>query len=186
MTNKVSLALLFVLCSALALSVNAQEARLQVDQLNYLTNRAKESVDVTLDRPAVQLVAKLATLDAKEQSRFRELAQRIQGIYVRSFEFERDGEYNQSDVESVRAQLRSPVWQRLAQVRERNGESNEVYYIARNDRMEGMAVISAEPRRLCVTNIVGQMNLEDLGLLDREFGVTSCGRGKIRRERIRR
>ncbi len=163
---------------------------MQVDQLNYLASRAKESVDVTMDRPAVQLVAKLTTLDAKEHSRFRALAQRIQGIYVRAFEFEREGEYSASDVESLRAQLRSSVWQCLAQVRERNGESNEVYYVARVQnsewQLEGLAVITAEPRRLCVANIVGQMNLEDLGLLEREFGVTSCGQGKNRRARIRR
>ncbi|MBI1766540.1 MAG: DUF4252 domain-containing protein [Acidobacteria bacterium] len=190
MTNKASLAVLCALCCALAVSVKAQEARLQIDQLNHLANRAKESVDVTMDRPAVQLVAKLTTLDAKDQSRFRELAQRIQGIYVRAFEFENEGEYNQSDVESVRAQLRSPAWQRLVQVRDRNGESNEVYYVTRVQnsewQMEGMAVITAEPRRLCVANIVGQMNLDDLGLLDREFGVSSCGKGKNRRERVRR
>ena len=180
MTNKVSLALLAVLGCALAVSAKAQEARLQIDQLNHLASRAKEAVDVTMDRPAVQLVAKLTTLDAKDHSRMRELAQRIQGIYVRAFEFDNDGEYSASDVESIRAQLRLPVWQRLALVRERNGESNEVYFVARNDQMEGMAVISAEPRRLCVANIVGQMHLDDLGLLDREFGVTNCGKNRNR------
>lgn len=135
-----------------------------------------------MDRPAVQLVAKLTALDGKEHSRFRELAQRIQGIYVRAFEFDHEGEYNQSDVESIRAQLRSPVWQRLVQVRERNGESNEVYFVTRNDQMEGLTVISAEPRRLCVANIVGQMSLDDLSLLEREFGVTNCGKDRNRRE----
>ena len=185
MTNKLWLAaLLLVGCSVVALSY-AQEARLRVDQLNYLSSRAKESVDVTMERPAVQLLAKLTALDAREQNRFRELAQRIQGVYVRAFEFEREGEYSASDVESVRAQLRS--WQRLALLRERGGESNEVYYVTRNDVMEGMAVITAEPRRLCVANIVGQMTLDDLSLLDREFGVTSCGKDhKGQRERVRR
>lgn len=186
MTNKISLALFCVLGCALAVSVNAQEARLQIDQLNHLASRAKESVDVTMDRPAVQLVAKLTALDAKDHNRFRELAQRIQGIYVRAFEFENEGEYSASDVESVRAQLRSPVWQRLVQVRERNGESNEVYFVARNDQVEGLTVISAEPRRLCVANIVGQMSMDDLSLLDREFGVTNCGRNRNRNEWRRR
>lgn len=182
MTNKVSLALLVVLSFVLAVSAKAQEARLQIDQLNHLASRAKEAVDVTMDRPAVQLVAKLTALDAKEHARFRELAQRIQGIYVRAFDFDQDGEYNASDVDAIRAQLRSPVWQRLVQVRERNGESSEVYFVARNDQMEGLAVISAEPRRLCVANIVGQMNLDDLSLLEREFGVTNCGRNQRRSE----
>lgn len=182
MTNKLSIVLLAILGCVLTVSANAQEARLQVDQLNHLASRAKETVDVTMDRPAVQLVAKLAALDAKDQSRLRELAQRIQGIYVRAFEFDHEGEYGVSDVESVRAQLRSPVWQRLVQVRERNGENNEVYFVARNDQMEGLAVISAEPRRLCVANIVGQMNLEDLSLLEREFGVTNCGKSRHRQE----
>jgi hypothetical protein len=182
MTNKITLVWLLLGCAVLAGTSQAQDTRLQLDQLNYLSSRAKETVEVMMDRPAVQLVAKLTSLDAKDHSRLRELAQRIQGIYVRAFEFDNEGDYSASDVESVRAQLRSPVWQRLVQVRERNGESNEVYFVARNDQMEGLTVISAEPRRLCVANIVGQMNLEDLSLLDREFGVTNCGKTRNRQE----
>jgi hypothetical protein len=182
MTNRTWLVYLLLCCCAWAVPGWAQEARLQFDQLNYLGSRAKETIEVTMDRPAVQLVAKLTALDGKEHNRFRELAARLQGIYIRSYEFEREGEYSLGDVESLRAQLRSPLWQRLVQVRERNGESNEVYFVARNDQMEGVAVITVEPRRLCVANLVGQLDLNDLGLLDREFGITSCGKNRLRRE----
>lgn len=181
MTNKlIHYVWLLLGCCALAAPGLAQAARVQIDQLNYLGSRAKETVEVTLDRPAVQLVAKLTTLDSKEQNRFRELAARIQGIYVRGYEFENEGEYSASDVESLRGQLRAPLWQRLALVRDRNGESNEVYFVARNDQMEGLTVISAEPRRLCVANLVGQLNLEDFNLLEREFGFTNCGKNRTR------
>jgi len=182
MTNKLlRVAGWLVVACAAAVPVQGQDARVQIDQLNYLGSRAKETVEVTMDRPAVQLVAKLTALDGKEQSRFRELAARLQGIYVRSYEFENEGEYNAGDVESLRTQLRTPLWQRLAWVRDRTGESTEVYFVARNDQMEGLTVITAEPRRLCVANLVGQLNLDDLGMLDREFGITSCGKSRTRR-----
>lgn len=182
MTNRIICAAWLLLgCSVLATPSLAQAGRVQIDQLNYLSSRAKETVEVTMDRPAVQLVAKLTALDGKEQNRFRELAARLQGIYVRSYEFENEGEYNTGDVEALRVQLQAPLWQRLAWVRDRHGESTEVYFVARNDQMEGLTVITAEPRRLCVANLVGQLNLDDLGMLDREFGITSCGKNRTRR-----
>lgn len=184
MTNKLSLALAIVGCFIFSLPVNAQEARLQLDQLNHLASRAHETVEVTMDRPAVQLVAKLTTLSGAEQHRFSELAARLQGVYVRGYEFEREGEFSEADVETVRLQLRSPGWRRIVQVRERSGEHDEVYIMPREDVVEGLAVIATAPRRLCVINLVGSLNLAEFSLLDREFKFTKCG-GHTGRRRSR-
>jgi hypothetical protein len=184
MTNKLSIALAIVGCFIFSVPVKAQEARLQLDQLNHLASRARETVEVTMDRPAVQLVAKLTSLSGDDQNRFRDLAVRLQGIYVRGYEFEREGEFSEADVETVRSQLRTPSWRRIVQVRERSGENNEVYIMPRAEVAEGVAVISTDPRRLCVINLVGSLSLDEFNLLDREFKFTKCGEHSGRR-RIR-
>ncbi len=182
MTNKLSIALALLICCAFSLPVKAQEARLQLDQLNYLASRAKETVEVTMDRPAVQLVAKLATLNGNERNKLRDLATRLQGVYVRGYEFEHEGEFSEADVEAIRVQLRAPGWQRLVQVRERGGGNNEVYVMPRADVVEGIAIISAESKCLCVVNVIGSLSLDEFSLLDREFGVTKCGGQANRRQ----
>jgi hypothetical protein len=184
MTNKLSIALALIAGFALSLPVNAQEARLQLDQLNHLGSRAKETVEVTMDRPAVQLVAKLATLNGNDRNKLRDLAARLQGLYVRGYEFEREGEFSEADVEAIRMQLRAPGWQRIVQVRGRAGENNEVYFMPRAEVVEGVAIISTESKCLCVINVVGSLSLDEFSLLDREFGVTKCG-ARSHQRRIR-
>jgi hypothetical protein len=171
---KLVAAFLFALF-VLAIPARAQNARLDVHQLDRLAAAAKETVEVTMDRPSVQLLAKLMTMSEPKRSKFAELAARLQGIYVRGYEFEREGEFSESDVEAIRVQLRAPGWQRIVQVRERDGGNNEVYFMPREEVVEGLAIISTEPKCLCVINVVGALSLDEFGLLDREFGITKCG-----------
>jgi hypothetical protein len=168
-------ALLLALCATLSQLAYAQSGRLDLSVLDRYNSIAKETVEVALPNPAVQLMARLATRRDEDKARLRELAARLQGVYVRGFEFESEGQYYASDLDPIRAQLQAPAWQRLAYVRERNGETNEVYFMPQGDQLAGAVVLTAEPKRLCVINIVGSLTLDEFGLLDREFGIGKCG-----------
>src|ERR1044071_3621589 len=72
--------------------------------------RASEKVDVTLDGNMLQLAAKFLSDGKSDEAQVKKLIAGLKSIYVRSFEFEKEGEYNPADVEAVRTQFRAPAW----------------------------------------------------------------------------
>jgi hypothetical protein len=151
----------------------AQDARLRLDHLDRLAARATESVEITMNDVQVQFLRKLVSLSKSDQSKLKGLLSKLKGVYVRGYEFARDGEYSDSDIEDIRAQLRSPGWERIVEVRNRN-KSDEVFFMPRNDEIAGFAAVSTGPRKVCVINIVGPMDLDEMALLDREFHLMRC------------
>lgn len=164
-----------------ALPVLGQDARLQIDHLDRLEAKSIESVEVTLDELRLRAVHKLLTLDTTDRSRLREILAKLKGIYIRGFEFANDGEYREADLDLLRTQLNAPGWQRIVEVRERDGSRDEVYLMPRGDVAVGFASISAEPRKLCIINIVGPLQLEEMNLLEKQFEFKRCGIGSKKR-----
>jgi len=121
----------------------------------------------------VQFLRKLVSLGESERSKLNGLLSKLKGVYVRGYEFARDGEYSDSDIEEIRAQLRSPGWEQIVEVRGRN-KSDEVFFMPRNDEIAGFAAVSTGPRKVCVINIVGPMDMDEMALLDREFHLMRC------------
>ena len=177
--SAVLLALLLYCGPAVA---RAQDARLRLDHLDRLAVRATESVEITMNDVQVQFLRKFVSLGESERSKLKGLLSKLKGVYVRGYEFARDGEYSDGDIEEVRAQLRSPGWERIVEVRNRNG-SDEVFFMPRDDEMAGFAAISTEPRKVCVINIVGPMGVDEMALLEREFHLTRCGGSNAGRQR---
>jgi Zn-dependent alcohol dehydrogenase len=167
-------AVMLLLYAGPAITAHAQGARLQIDQLDSLANRASETVDVKLDERLMATAAKIFT--DKDDADIKEVLKGLKGIYVKSFEFEKAGEYSQADVESVMSQLRSGGWSKIVGVTsKKDGDNVEVYLMMQGDQIQGLAVISAEPKEFTVVNIVGPVNLEKLTKLEGQFGVPDLG-----------
>jgi Zn-dependent alcohol dehydrogenase len=165
---------MLLLCGGAAITAHAQGARLQIDQLDSLANRASETVDVKLDERLMATAAKI--FSEKEDAEIKEMLKGLKGIYVKSFEFEKAGEYSPADVESVMSQLRSGGWSKIVGfTSKKDGDNVEVYLMMQGDQIQGLAVISAEPKEFTVVNIVGPVNLEKLTKLEGQFGVPELG-----------
>src|SRR2546423_11618397 len=78
-----------LLLIGVAVTSMAQGAKLQLDQLDVLTNRASETVDVKLDEHLMQTTAKIFSGKAGDDAEIRELIKNVKGIYVKSFTFEK-------------------------------------------------------------------------------------------------
>lgn len=178
-----SAALLALLLFCPASTALAQDARLQIGHLDRLAARATESVEITLNDVQMQFLSKLVSLSQSERAKLKGLLSKLKGVYVRGFEFAQDGEYSEADIEAIRAQLRAPGWERVVEARNRNGGGDEVFFMPRNDEIAGFAAVSTEPRRVCVINIVGPIDIDEMALLEREFHLTRCGRSENRRHR---
>ena len=160
-----------VLAFLLAAPSAALAQRLQLDHLDRLGSQATNTVNLTLDPGLLRMAAAILTGQRQADVALGVLND-LQGIYIRSFEFDRDNAYPQSDVDAVRKQLEAPGWSPLVQVDGRNDrEVVQIYSWREGDVSRGMAILVAEPRELTVVNIVGSIDLTRLGALQGQFGI---------------
>jgi hypothetical protein len=107
-----------------------------------------------------------------------EVIKNLKGIYVKSFTFDKPGDYSQEDVEAIRSQLHAPAWSRIVTARDkREGETTEIYLMTERDggNVLGMAIIAAEPTELTVVNIVGPVDIDKLSQLEGKMGIPRLG-----------
>lgn len=161
--------LILTLILMLAVAVPASAQRLNLDFLADLEDKADEVVDVTLDSSMLKIASKFLGRSSDERA-IRDMINGLQGIYVRSFEFDREGEYDRNLVNRVKSQL-GPTWKALVTVRSKTKENVNIYADMRGENIVGLVVIAAEPRELTVVNIVGPIDIEKLADLQGEFGI---------------
>ncbi len=152
-------------------SALAQGAQLQLDHLDRLARQAAESVNLAIDPAMLKLASAFLKADG-EQAALKEILAGVKGIYVRSFEFERENAYTPDDVNTIRRQLTAPGWARLVTVdSKRDRELVEIYSWREGNASGGLAILVAEPMELTVVNIVGPIDLTKLGALQGNFGI---------------
>jgi hypothetical protein len=169
-----STCLLFLVSSVSTPAARAQDVKLQLSNLDRLETKASQSVDVTLDGQMLRLAISFLRSDKPKEKAIKEMVAGLKGIYVKLLQFEKEGEYTPSDIDSVRTQLRAPAWSRMVEVKtKREGDNIEVYSMQAAGQINGMAVILTSPKRLAVVNIVGMIDLEKLTQLSGTLGIPS-------------
>jgi hypothetical protein len=151
----------------------AQDIKLPAN-LDKLSAKAEESVDVTLDGTLLKMAARfLSDKDDPDVAKAKRVIAKLEGVYVRSFQFREEGEYSRADVESVRSQLQSPLWGRVVGVRsKRDGNDVDVFLkLPSGGQLGGVVIIVAEPRELTFVNVVGTIEPEDVAELGGRFHI---------------
>ena len=171
MLRLISIALLAAVCGAAP--AYAQNARLQIDHLDRLFPKAVETVDVRIDGALLLMASKFLRSDKADEAAVKEIVQALKGVYVKGVEFDKEGEYSESDVEAVRQQLSAPGWERIVGVRsKRDGENVEVFLMINNDAViEGIGVLISDPKQVMVVNVVGPLDPEKINNLRGQFGI---------------
>jgi hypothetical protein len=166
---------LFLLAIA-ATPASGQSGRIDIRHLDRFTNQAAEVVDVTVDEALLQLAAKFLRPDKSADEKLaKELISDLKGVYVKRFVFEKEGEYDPSDVEAIRSQLSSPGWTRIANVRSKRKGNYDVMIMTEGSVIRGLAVLAVEPKALTVVNVVGPIDVEKLSRLEGRFGIPRFG-----------
>ena len=141
-----------------------------------LTARASDVTEVTLNKNALDFAAKVMNSKDKDDASARQFIQGLEGIYVRSYEFDKDGQYSPEQVEQVRHAFDTPEWTPIVHVRERkSGEMTDVLVKMVNGESHGMFVLTAEPRELTLVLILGPIRMDDLGKLRGLSGLGALG-----------
>jgi len=153
----------------------AQNPRIETSQLDGLAAKASETVDVNIDESLIALTAKFLSSKDDDERKVKEIVSGLKGIYVKSFEFESEGQYTDADLESIRSQLRNPAWSKIITARSKKDGSIEVYLLHTGAQISGLAVLATELKEITVINIVGPVDLEKLTQLEGEFGIPELG-----------
>ncbi len=148
--------------------------------IDRLAEHATEAVDVTLDQSMLQLASKFLSNEDPDEVKAKKLVSKLKGIYVRSFEFEKEGQYSKADIESIRSLLKPPQWSRIVGVKSIRGENSEVYIQKNADKILGMVVIAAEPKELTIVYIDGPITPEELSDLSGQMGIPEITKDKTK------
>ena len=145
-------------------AASAQGARLQLDHLNKLADRARETVDVTVDAAMLKETAGFLAGKGADSAKVQQLLEGITGIYVKSFQFGAPDAYADSDIEAIRKQVSGSGWSRVVGIRGKR-ELTEIYFWKERETNGGLGVIAPQPNGRTVVNIVGRVDLASLGAL---------------------
>lgn len=138
--------------------------------LDKVGANAQNKTSITLDRNMLKLASGFLGNDDQNQS-VKGLVKDLKGIYIRTFEFDKPGQYNDADLEPFRAFLRQGKWNRIVESREK-GESSEIFVqAAAGEQVNGIAVVAAAAKEVTVVYIDGPMNMSDLGSLSGNMGI---------------
>lgn len=158
----------------------AQDAHIQMSQLDRFADVADKVIDVTVDEGLIKLA--MSALNEKRsvnEAKAKEILAGLKGVYVRRFEFEKEGQYSAADAEYIRAQLSMPGWIKVANVRSKREGSYDVVMMYEGSIVKGIAVLAAEPRALTVVNIIGTIDIAKFRDLEGKFGIPSFGLEQI-------
>ena len=162
-------------------AVQAQDVTIPLN-IERLSAKAVESVNVTVDGALLQLAAKFLSRSDPEQRAVKNLISNVKGVYVRSLEFAGPGQYSEADVDALRAQLKAPQWSRMVNVRStRGGENVDVFFRMDKERIAGLVLIATQPHELTIVNIVGGIDLDQLASLGGYFGIPQVNVGTAHR-----
>jgi len=168
-------ALLVLLTVAATGTARAQDGRIKTDQLDALAAKASETFDVNIDESLMQMAAKFLSGKEPDEAKVKALVNGLKGIYVRSFEFETEGQYSAADLDSIRMQFRNTAWSKIVNINNKKEGSVEVYLMHVAGQISGLAVLATDPKEITVVNIVGPVDLEKLSELEGNFGVPVLG-----------
>jgi hypothetical protein len=155
----------------LPLATVAQGAKIRMPDFSGLAEKASESVDIALDGESLKSAGSLfgGSRGPRNDAQIAEVLQGLQGIYIKTFEFDGPGQYSMRDIESVVRQVEREGWKKLLSVREKD-ERVEMWI--RDDHEDGgMFFVASEPEELVLINIVGKVNLESMRQLQGRMGI---------------
>lgn len=171
--------LAFALCTVLAVpSTHGQDQGLLLPPglEKELAAKASDVTEVTLGKNMLDFAVKFLNNNKQDDEATRKLIEGLQGIYVREYEFDKEGQYSMEQVEQLRKHFATSEWTPIIHERERkSGESTDILVKTVNGQNHGMFVLTAEPKELTVVLILGPIRMEDLGKLGGLSGLGALG-----------
>jgi hypothetical protein len=135
-----------------------------------LADRASNYTEVSLDRKMLDFASRF--MNDKDDADGKRIVAKLNGVYVRSYEFDKPGQYTAANLDAVRKQFDTPEWSVLVKTRSRGGSDDaDIYMKLVNGEVQGMFILDAESKDLNFVYISGPIRPEDLKDLSGNFGI---------------
>jgi Domain of unknown function (DUF4252) len=142
-----------------------------------LAARAANVTEVTLGKGMLDFAAKFMDKNDKDQVAVKQLIEGLDGIYVRDYEFDKEGQYSMDQLEQLRQAFSAPEWTPMVHEHESKGggESTDVMMKMVNGEPQGIFVLDAEPKELAIVLILGPIRMDQLSELKGLSGLSELG-----------
>jgi hypothetical protein len=141
-----------------------------------LAARASNVTEVTLGKNMLAFAAKFMNGKDKDEAGVRQLIEGLDGIYVREYSFDKEGEYSMEEIDKLRQYFETSEWSPLVREREKkNSESTDVMVKLVNGESHGMFILTVEPKELTIVLILGPIRMDQLGELKGIGGLGALG-----------
>jgi hypothetical protein len=165
---------------ALAVPALAQTAQLPVSSPieKELAARASEATEITLDKKMLSLASRV--MDGKDtyDDATRQLIENLDGIYIRNYEFDKEGLFTAEQVEQLRKNYETGEWSSLVRNRDRKtGESSDIMVKLVNGESHGLFILNVEPKEISMVLVLGPVQMSDLKKVKSIVKGTVKGRG---------
>jgi hypothetical protein len=176
MKNRIAAFVLGV--AALAVPALAQNSQLPLPSPveKELSAKATNVTEVTLGKNMLAFAAKFLDAKDKENAATRHLIEGLDGIYVRDYEFDKEGQYSMDDIQRLRSYFETSEWSPIVRERDKkSGESTDVMMKIVNGETHGMFILDVEPKELSIVLILGPVKMDDLSKLGGIGGLGMLG-----------
>jgi hypothetical protein len=163
---------------AIAIPLHAQDSQLPLPPAleKQLAAKASDVTEVTLGKNMLSFASKFMDGKDKDDAAAKQLIDGLDGIYVRSYEFDKEGQYSMDDIDQLRKAFETGEWTPIVRERERkSGETTDIFVKNVNGEPHGMFILTAEPKELTIVLILGPIRMEDLGKLHGLAGLGALG-----------
>jgi hypothetical protein len=131
-----------------------------------LAAKASDVTEVTLGKNMLGFAAKFMNGKDKDDAAARQLIEGLDGIYVREYDFDKEGEYSMEQIEQLRKTFETPEWQPIVHEKERkNSETTDVLMKMVNGENRGIFILESEPKELTIVLILGPIRMDQLSEL---------------------
>lgn len=127
-----------------------------LDGLDKLGANAKERNEVNLDKNM------LALAGGKKGGRYAGMADKMEFIVVRNYEYASKGQYQKSDLDALRRRLEGNGWSHIVR-NESDGETNDIVVKTDNEGfIHDMVILNAEAKEVNIVHLRGRFRMEDV------------------------
>jgi hypothetical protein len=126
-----------------------------------IASRASDVSEVTLDKSMLGFASQFMDKDDKS---VKSLVEGLDGIYIRNYEFAKEGAYTKEEIDQLRAYFTNGgEWKSLVKERsQKDGESSDILVKMVNGQNHGMFILTAEPKEISIVFILGPIQMDEL------------------------
>lgn len=135
-----------------------------------LAGRASKYTEVSLDKKMLAFAAKFMN-EKEEDAETKRLIEKLDGIYVREYSFDKPGQYTATDLERIRNQFNGSEWSPIVREHSKTGEDTGVYVKLVDGRIRGVFVLDAEKNVLDLVYVAGPLDAAEITKLGGSFGI---------------